>query len=156
MKLIVSVADMKLSSDPAATFVTHGLGTCLGIAVHDATANVGGLLHVMMPTSSVNPVKAQANPFMFVDTGVPAFLDALKAAGAKQNRWKLKVAGGASTSHDHFGIGKRNWVTLRKMLWKAGILIDAFDVGGSDARTMALDMATGQVGLRHGTRHWEL
>lgn len=156
MKLIVSVADMKLSSDPEASFITHGLGTCLGIAVYDAVAKVGGLLHVMMPTSNVNPAKAQANPYMFVDTGVPAFLDALTAAGAKQNRWKLKVAGGASTSHDHFGIGKRNWVTLRKMLWKAGILIDAFDVGGADARTMVLDMATGQVGLRHGTRRWEL
>ena len=71
MRHIVGVGDMKVSSDPADVIVTHALGTCLGIVVHDPVARVGGMLHVMLPTSTINPDKARLNPYMFVDTGVP-------------------------------------------------------------------------------------
>ena len=156
MKLVVSVADMKCSGDERDVIITHGLGTCLGLSIHDLGARVGGLLHVMMPASSINPVKAQANPYMFVDTGVPAFLDRMRSAGADPARWIVKVAGGASTTHDHFSIGKRNWVTLRKVLWRSGILIDGQDVGGAKARTMSLAVDSGEVTLSTGGTKWML
>jgi chemotaxis protein CheD len=156
VKLVVSVADMKCSTDASDVIITHGLGTCLGLSIHDPGTRVGGLLHVMMPASGINPVKAQANPYMFVDTGVPAFLERMKSAGARPDRWIVKVAGGASTTHDHFSIGKRNWVTLRKTLWRSGILIDKQDVGGSKARTMSLAVDSGQVTLSSGGTKWTL
>ena len=156
MKLVVSVADMKCSQDEADVIITHGLGTCLGLSIHDPPVHVGGLLHVMMPASGINPTKAQMNPFMFVDTGLPAFLEQMKTAGAKPGRWIVKVAGGASTTHDHFSIGKRNWVTLRKVLWRSGVLIDGQDVGGAKARTMSLDVASGQVTVSSGGAQWRL
>ncbi len=144
---------MKIASQEGDVIVTHGLGSCLGIAVHDPVARVGGLLHVMMPMSEVNPEKAAANPFMFVDTGVPEFFRLLYAAGGIKNRLKIKVAGGANSqghSADHFAIGKRNYIILKKMFWKNGILIDGEDVGGSIARTMFLDVGTGRVWLSIG------
>ena len=156
MKLVVSIADMKLSGDESTLIITYGLGSCLGITVHDPVAKIGGMVHVMMPTSTVNPAKAQANPFMFMDTGVPAFLQEMEAAGASRHRWVVKAAGGASTVNDHFAIGKRNCVTLRKVLWRCGILIDAQDIGGSEARTMSLEIATGKVWLSHRGQRREL
>lgn len=159
VKHVVGVAEMAISSDPGDVLITHALGSCLGIAAHDMEAGVGGLLHVMMPLSKINPEKAEGNPFFFVDTGVPRFLDELFDRGARKQRLAVFVAGGASVSRseaDRFAIGKRNFVVFKKLLWKNGILIAAQDVGGAKARTMCIEIASGRVMLSSGSEHREL
>ncbi len=76
MRHVVAVGDMKIGRD-ADLIVTHALGSCLGLVVYDPVEKVGGLLHAMLPLSKINPDKAKANPYMFVDTGVPALFKAL-------------------------------------------------------------------------------
>jgi chemotaxis protein CheD len=152
VKHIVGVADMKISTQPGDQLVTYALGSCLGIAIYDPVVHVGGLLHVMLPLSTIDPAKATQNPSMFVDTGVPQlFIESYKA-GAQKQRLVVKVAGGASVhgneAEDHFQIGKRNFVMLRKLLWKNGVLLQAHDVGGTHSRTMTLDLDTGTVTLK--------
>ena len=150
MKYIVGVADMKMASQEGDIIVTHALGSCLGITIHDAAAEVGGILHVMMPLSSTNPDKAKTNPCMFVDTGIPAFFREAYAAGAQKSRLVVTVAGGANVQNvgnDSFAIGKRNYTILKKILWKNGVMIAAEDVGGSHARTMYLEIGSGRVWL---------
>ncbi len=150
MKYIVGIADMKLSGAPGDIIVTHALGSCLGIAVHDPVAGVGGLLHAMMPEGRMNKEKAAANPFMFVDVGVPVLFRSLYNAGAIKDRMVVTVAGGANVhnvGNDRFKIGKRNYIVLKKLLWKNNILINTEDVGGSGARTMYLEIGTGRVWL---------
>lgn len=150
MKHIVGVADMKVAMDSDDLIVTHSLGSCLGISAHDATAGIGGLVHVMMPQGRMNPEKAAANPFMFVDTGVPVFFRELYKAGAAKNRLVVKVAGGANINgvgNDRFEIGKRNYLMLKKLLWKNNILISGDDTGGTTARTMYLEIGTGRTWL---------
>jgi len=44
MKQIVGVADMKVSNDPADTVITYSLGSCIGLAIYDPVARVGGIL----------------------------------------------------------------------------------------------------------------
>lgn len=157
MKHVIGVAAMKVSADPADLLVTHALGSCLGLAAYDPTARVGGLAHLMMPLSKINPKKAEGNPFYFVDTGVPQFFEDLYAAGASKQRIRLKVAGGANvhqSTGDRFAIGRRNFVVLKKLLWKNGVLIDAEDVGGDRARTMYLELASGRVWISSGGEQW--
>lgn len=143
---------MKISKSAEDVLITYALGSCLGIAVYDAVAKIGGLLHVMLPTSAVNPTKAAKNPLMFVDTGVPELFKACYKAGAQKERLIVKVAGGASLQNnentDQFQIGQRNFVMLRKLLWKNSVLIKSFDVGDKFSRTMSLHVATGEVTLR--------
>lgn len=158
---VVGVADMKVSVDPDEVLVTHALGSCLGIALHDPAAGVGGLLHVMLPLSTIDPARAAINPCMFVDTGVPRlFLECYKA-GAEKRRLVVKVAGGAcigkaDENDDFFQIGRRNIVMLRKLLWKNGVLIEAEDVGGSHSRTMSLEVGGGRVVVRVNGEEREL
>jgi chemotaxis protein CheD len=141
---------MRISNVSGDLMVTHALGSCLGIAVHDQTSGIGGMLHAMLPTSTINPSKAEANPCMFVNTGVPALLRQVLTAGATQNRLTIKVAGG-STKHtvgsDHFAIGKRNYIMLRKVLWQYSLLLDGEDIGGELPRTMYLEIGSGRVWL---------
>jgi chemotaxis protein CheD len=141
---------MRMSGVGGDLIVTHALGSCLGIALHDPMAEVGGLIHAMLPTSTLNPEKAKRNPYMFVDTAVPALLDEMLAAGAAKNRLVVKVAGGAampSGNGDRFAIGKRNYLMLRKVLWKHDLLLDAEDIGGETPRTMSLEVGSGHVRL---------
>src|SRR5687768_10744511 len=120
MKHIIGIADMKISAKPDDSLITYALGSCLGITAYDPVAKVGGMIHIMLPLSSVNPQKAKENPFMFVDTGVPELFRACYKAGAVKQRLVVKVAGGASThqndKEDQFQIGKRNFLMLRKLL----------------------------------------
>lgn len=148
MKHVVGVAEMKLSDREGDLIVTHALGSCLGIAAHDATAGIGGILHVMMPMHSINPVKARGNPCMFVDTGLPTFFRELYALGAEKKRLTVKVAGGANvhkTETDRFSIGQRNLVMLKKVFWTNGVLIKSEQTGGQHARTMYLEVGSGRV-----------
>ena len=62
MKHVVGVGDMKVSNTIGDVIVTHALGSCIGLAIHDPVAHVAGILHFMLPLSSVNPEKARLNP----------------------------------------------------------------------------------------------
>jgi chemotaxis protein CheD len=147
----VGVADMKISNREDEVLITFALGSCLGICVHDPVARVGGLLHVMLPSSEMHQEKARKNPFMFVDTGVPRLFQECYKLGAKKERMVVKVAGGAAAKReeeDSFQIGKNNFLMLRKLFWKNGILIGAQEVGGTDSRTIWLEIGSGEVVLK--------
>ncbi|MFO7707950.1 MAG: chemotaxis protein CheD [Desulfobacterales bacterium] len=148
MNLTVLVGDLK-TGGRGDTLVTHALGSCLGLVVFDPLAGVGGLLHAMLPLSSINPQKAQANPAMFVDTGVPMLFRTLYDNGAQKSRLIVKAAGcGNPMGGDQvFKIGERNYTVLRKLLWKNNVLMAAEDVGGSQSRTLHFDVGQGQIVL---------
>lgn len=148
----MGVSDMKVSDKRGDLIITHALGSCLGVAVHDPVACVGGLLHVMLPLSDIDPEKADRNPFMFVDTGFPRLLVECFKTGAQKQRLEIRVAGGAN-SHDRgendlFQIGRRNFIILRQLLWKNALLVTSCDVGGNNSRTMSLEIGTGKVTIK--------
>ncbi|HEY0887952.1 MAG TPA: chemotaxis protein CheD [Ramlibacter sp.] len=153
---VIGIAEMAVSPDPSEVLVTYALGSCLGVAAHDPVAGVGGLIHLMLPDSTIDAARARDNPLTFVDTGVPRLFRALYGLGADKRRMVVKVAGGASATTedaDKFQIGKRNWQMLRKLFWRNGVLVHAHDVGGvQTSRTMSLHVGTGVVQLRIGGR----
>ncbi|MBI5607159.1 MAG: chemotaxis protein CheD [Deltaproteobacteria bacterium] len=151
MKIIIGIADMGVSRDQQSGLITYSLGSCIGVAIYDPVAGVGGLLHYMLPESQIDPHKAQKNPFMFADTGIPMLFKEAYRVGASKSRIIVKVAGGSQILDDSgfFNIGKRNYMALRKILWKNNVLIKAEDVGGQVSRTVRMDLATGKVFLRY-------
>ena len=148
---VAGLAKLVVSATPGDELVAYALGSCLGVAVHDPVAAVGGLLHVMLPLSSSDPEKAARTPAMYVDTGVPLLFRTCYELGGDKRRMVVKVAGGASTSaveDDVFQIGKRNFVVLRKLLWQNGVLLASHDVGGRESRTMSLTIGSGEVTIK--------
>ena len=148
--LVVGVADCQVSPARDAVLVTYALGSCIAVAIHDPVAQVGGLLHYMLPQSSIAPEKAGANPYMFADTGIPLLFRRAYEQGADKRRLVVRVAGGAQVMDREgvFNIGKRNYLALRKILWKAGVLVEAEDVGGTASRTVRLEIGSGRFFLR--------
>jgi chemotaxis protein CheD len=150
MQLVVGVADLKVSNKTEEVLVTHALGSCIGVAVYDPVARVGGLLHFMLPDSTLDQAKAQENPFMFADTGIPRLFRECYRLGAQKPRMKVKLAGGSQIlgGQEHFQIGRRNYAAVRKIFLKNNVLIESEDVGGLKARTMYLEMATGKTTVK--------
>jgi len=151
MKKIVGMADMRISQDQQEGLITYSLGSCIGVAIYDPVARVGGLLHYMLPDSQLDPQKALKKPFMFADTGIPLLFKEAYRFGANKGRIIVKVAGGAQVLDDSgfFNIGKRNYTALRKILWRNNILIKSEDVGGQVSRTVRLDLKTGKVWVKY-------
>lgn len=154
----VGVSDMLVSADPSDVIVTHSLGSCIGVALYDPSARVGGILHFQLPLSKDNPERASENPFMFADTGVPALFRSAYALGASKHRILVKVAGGSAImdKSGYFNIGQRNYLALRKLLWKNGVLISSEDVGGNSWRTIWLCIASGTLRVKTQDREFEL
>jgi len=146
-KIIVGIADMKVSDDPDATLITYSLGSCIGVSIYDPAVRVGGILHFMLPESKIDPQKALKNPWMFADSGIPLFFKEAYRLGAEKVRLTVKVVGGAQILDDSnfFNIGKRNYMALRKIFWANNILIRAEEIGGSVNRTLSLELSTGKM-----------
>ncbi|MGQ9653162.1 MAG: chemotaxis protein CheD [Thermodesulfobacteriota bacterium] len=68
---VVGIAELQVSADPSETLVACSLGSCIGIAIYDPEVRVGGMLHFILPDSSMAPQKAGTKPAMFADTGIP-------------------------------------------------------------------------------------
>ena len=148
--MIVGVSDCLISRDPESTLVTYALGSCIGLSIWDPEAKVGGLLHFMLPESEAHGAKASENPYMFADSGIPLLFRQAYELGAAKRRLIVRAAGGAQVLSDQelFNIGKRNHLAMRRILWKAGVMLHGEQVGGSVSRTIRLDVGTGRMWLR--------
>jgi chemotaxis protein CheD len=152
--LVVDIADYAVSKDPEAVLITYSLGSCIGVTIWDPVVHVAGMLHYMLPESSLSPEKAKASPAMFCDTGVPRLFRAAYELGAVKKRLVVKVAGGSQLLDENgtFNIGKRNYLALRKIFWKNGVMVDGEDVGGAISRTVRLQVGTGEVTIKTRNR----
>lgn len=150
VNLVVGVSDMKVSNDPESVLITYSLGSCIGITVYDSVARVGGLLHFMLPDSTLDPSKAQRNPNMFADSGIPNLFKSAYKLGAKKQRMRVIVVGGSQVldQKGFFNIGKRNYMAVRKMFWKNNVMIDYENVGGNVNRTIKLALENGAASLK--------
>ncbi len=148
--IIVGVADLRVTNDPAAHVVTYSLGSCLGVTIYDPVARVGGMLHAMLPSFGTDEDKARENPAMFVDSGLSALFRAAYRFGAEKFRMAVKVAGGAEllVQDEFFGIGRRNYQTLIETLDRNGVVVSGCSVGGNISRTVRLELATGRVTIQ--------
>ncbi|HVO66762.1 MAG TPA: chemotaxis protein CheD [Syntrophales bacterium] len=149
-EIVIGISDLKVSNDINDILVTYALGSCIGVTIYDPVVKVGGLLHFMLPESSLDPQKAGENPAMFADTGIPLLFKSCYKLGAEKKRMIVKVAGGASILDDSnfFRIGQKNITAIRKLFWKNNILIDGEDTGSNYNRTISIHISTGKVFLK--------
>ena len=154
----MGMADCRIGDAPGQVLATYALGSCIGLAVHDAKAGVGGLLHFMLPDSGIDHERGRENPWMFADTGIPMLLDRLCARGASKRRLTVRAAGGASMMDQEnvFDIGRRNYLAMRKILWKAGVMVHGEAVGGIRSRTVRLEIGSGKFLIQEGGEVREL
>lgn len=130
------------------TIISTLLGSCVAVALFDASAQVGGLNHFVLP----EPPPGDAGGHRYGSDAIRDLIEACIRLGAKKERLKAKIYGGANViavSQLGAGIGERNIEAAEKYLKEAGISIIERNVGGEYARTIKLN--TTNFDVRHDT-----
>ena len=141
----VGMADLKVCKSPDG-LTTLGLGSCVGVALRDPITKVGGLLHAMLPDSTV--IKNNTCVEKFVDSGREELVKQMVRAGANKSRLEAKLAGGAQMfafqrNSDLVKVGARNAEAARKKLSAMRIKLLAEDTGLNYGRTVIYYPETG-------------
>ena len=156
-EIIVKVADLRAGTGTD-ILVTIGLGSCVGIVLYDATAHVGGLAHVLLPSPALG--RQDSNPAKFPQTAVPLLLEQMGERGASFRRISARLIGGASMfsglgAPGTIQMGERNLVASRQALHQSSVAIVGEATGGDFGRTVRLWVADGRVevsSVAHGVQ----
>ncbi|GAB1427645.1 chemotaxis protein CheD [Aminivibrio sp.] len=150
--LRVGIAEAGVVRAPG-TITTLGLGSCVGVTLYDEKKGMGGMVHVMLPSTELAR-GGDFNRSKFADSAIPDLMKKMVSLGADQRRLKAKLAGGAQmfslggTGDSLLKIGLRNVEACRKALSELNIPILAEDTGGSWGRTVELFTETGLLEVR--------
>lgn len=148
-KLVVGIADMKMAQR-GGELITYALGSCIGICLYDPAVQLAALVHIMLP---LNLEAGRKNPMKYADTGIRETLRQMEQQGGLRPRITAKIAGGAKmfevTGGGSLGnIGQRNIESVHLILKRENIRLLAEDTGGTIARTLSFNPATGQGHIR--------
>jgi chemotaxis protein CheD len=148
---LVGMAEIHVHQGPA-LYSCIGLGSCIGLVAHCPASGVSGMIHVMLPEAFKD--KPIDKPGKFVDVGLPEMVKLMAAKGANPNRLVAAYAGGAQVFKigadvsSRLDIGKRNAEAVKTLLEQLRIRTVAHDVGGSNGRTVTVDIASLTVKVR--------
>ncbi|MEK6725876.1 MAG: chemotaxis protein CheD [Deltaproteobacteria bacterium] len=156
-KVVVRIADYRIAEAPA-TLVTYGLGSCVAVALYDTETRMGGLCHIMLPSSS--KARDSGNPKKFADICISEMLEDMENRGCNVDRMVAKIAGGARmfdlpNKEKSSSIGERNRDAVLIELAKRRIPLIAEDTGENYGRTMEFHLGNGDmlvISLRGGTK----
>ena len=147
-KITIGIADMKMAQG-SGMLITYALGSCIGICLYDQRIKLAALVHIMLP---LNMEPGRKNTMKYADTGLRETLKQMEARGASRSRITAKIAGGAKMFEVSGGslgnIGQRNIESVHMHLRREGIQLLKENVGGSVARTLLFDPATGLACVR--------
>jgi chemotaxis protein CheD len=132
----VKVADYAVAGG-STLLITVGLGSCVAIALHDPLAHVGGLAHVLLPSTGMS--QDRSNRAKFPSTAVPLLCERMQTLGARIGRIRARIVGGG------LQIGERNVVATRAALEHAGIPLVAQEVGGDYGRSVYFNVDDGRL-----------
>lgn len=148
--ITVGMADLNVCKAPL-MLTTLGLGSCVGICLYDPITKVAGMAHVMLPDST--QIMNNSNIAKFADTASVKLVNDMIALGAKKERMKAKLAGGAQmfafdSTNESMRIGDRNVEASIKMLRQLGIPLLDKDVGLNYGRTIELYADDGRLVIK--------
>lgn len=146
---IVSPGEFLVTGDTSFVIETS-LGSCVGVALHDRAARIGGILHVLLPSGSEE--REDDTPARFARSGVPLLLSEMMKLGASRDRITAIIAGGALVLSDRalsveMNIGRRNSDMVLDLLGREGIPVLKREIGGHIPRLLRLVVATGETSV---------
>lgn len=153
----IGMAEMAIAKAPG-QIVTLGLGSCIAICAYDKTLQIGGMAHIMLPSSLISQDTTNSNPAKFADLAIPRLITGMEELGAVRNRIDIKIVGGAemflvADRDEHYSVGKRNIMATENTCQGLGLNISAKSIGGNIGKSVTLDLTTGEVHVKTLTAH---
>ncbi|WP_054635322.1 chemotaxis protein CheD [Thalassobacillus sp. C254] len=145
----VWMADLNIAIAPQ-LIQTSGLGSCVSVVLYDEEAKAAGMAHIMLPSSRLH-ASGECNRAKYADSAIEDLYSLLIYHGARRNKVKAKIAGGAQmfeAASSALRIGPRNVEAVKETLKKMHIFLAAEDTGGKSGRTVLFDPATSHLSIR--------
>jgi chemotaxis protein CheD len=145
----VGLGEMAICDDPDGELACLGLGSCVAVCAYDERRHLGALLHVVLPKGG--QAAGAAALMRYADTAVPAMASQLAARAVRLSEMKVVLCGGAAIFPPFQGvmdIGNRNIEAVHNELQRLRVPVVKEELGGSESRTIILDVRTGSVRLR--------
>jgi putative nucleotidyltransferase with HDIG domain len=122
------------------------LGTCVGVALYDPVAAVGGLIHLLLPEPASPDDCFQSKKY--ASTGFPPFVQALYDQGATAENLKACIAGGAlvgpvNDTDFEMDIGGRTAERVMQLIKAERIKVERLETGGFFTCRLELNLKTG-------------
>ena len=153
-RIHVGIGQMAIARAPDELFII-GLGSCVAVFIWSAPLQFGGLAHVLLPKGTY---RSDHLPCKYADHAVPHLWHALQNARRElgpesEPQWQAKLVGAARlfpqiTHPDLVTIGERTAATVAQWLATFGVPIVATDLGGTEGRTIYVDLSDGTIRVR--------
>jgi chemotaxis protein CheD len=148
----VGMGELVVSRDPSDVIACIGLGSCIAMCIWDPVARMGGVAHMLLPTSRSN-AEMMGSPAKYITNGVPNLINRMIKSGSSRHNLIIKITGGARMlnipgENNILDIGQRNIIEVRAVMKRENIPLIAEDVGGTSGRSMQLFMDTGRIMVR--------
>jgi chemotaxis protein CheD len=141
----LSIGEVKIFDYPV-TLVCHGLGSCVGLFMHDRVKGISGGAHIFLPENEKGP--AGINLWYNVTAAVGRIVEQFQHRGSMLTAVRAKIAGGANTLNTTFCTGKQNITSVIAQLEQLNIHIAGLDVGGNACRTARFMSDSGTLLVR--------
>lgn len=123
------------------------LGSCVAVCLFDPVSGVGGMNHFMLPRGHER--SPPPDDVRFGDDALPWILHGVLRLGARQDRLRAKLFGGASAMGPANRVGWDNIEFARAYLEGQAIAIVAEEVGKRVSRQVRFDTQTGRAFVRY-------
>lgn len=150
----VGISELNIVKAPD-VLVTYALGSCVGICLYDMATRIGGMSHIMLPSSQLST--RSDNVLKFADTAIVELVKGMENMGAKRTRIVAKIVGGAQmfaaiSATSIANIGQRNTIAVRETLAALRIPIIGEDVGSNYGRTLYFYADDGHVVIKSANK----
>jgi chemotaxis protein CheD len=136
------------------------LGSCVALTFWHPRLRVGGMCHYMLPTRGGGHHHHDAElDGRYADEAMALFLREFRRLGTQPREYQVKMFGGGNMfpchrrAGAHSDVSTRNIQAGRHLLHSHGLVARAEHVGGHGHRQVIMDIASGDVWMRHAVAH---
>jgi two-component system, OmpR family, phosphate regulon sensor histidine kinase PhoR len=138
----VETGEVAAAKAPA-QFYCAALGSCVAVFIYDLKHQLGGVAHVMLPSTDL--YTHGDDPLKYADVAIDTLVSELLKRGADKNRLQAKIVGGALILEDETDIGKANIQAILQKLAGGNIPVTERHVGGRKSMHATFDTTTGDM-----------
>ena len=140
----VRIGQVKAGSG-AIVLETRAIGSCIAIAAYDAGRKAGALAHVMLP-GKAPAGKKESEKMRYAADAIEAIVRRMADLGSKAREIVVVVAGGGNMlEREEDTICRDNIESVLGLLEKNGLKVVAQALGGTDRRSIFLDVGRGVI-----------
>jgi chemotaxis receptor (MCP) glutamine deamidase CheD len=122
------------------------VGVGIGLLMYSQPKKIGIGIHTLAPHADS---AAPPNPVKFADTAIPHAIELFKKEGAEPP-FIVAIAGGATMAGVPVenSVGMKLTAVVKTALAKEKLIIKTDQTGGSDIRSMLLNIDTGEINIK--------